>query len=64
MYAAFYAHMPWTGLPILALVLFLATFVAAVVRVCLSSRRREIDLASRLVFDAHETTHPAGSTRP
>ena len=43
MYAHFYAHMRWASLPIFALCLFLATFVAVVIRVCLSSRRREIE---------------------
>jgi hypothetical protein len=63
MYAHFYAHMRWASLPLFALVLFLTTFIAVVVRVCLASRRMEIDAASRLPFDQHETTHMAGSTR-
>jgi hypothetical protein len=54
MYAHFYAGMRWTSLPLLALGLFLAVFVAAIVRVWLPSRRREIEAASRLPFDAHE----------
>lgn len=62
MYAHFYAHMRWASLPIFALCLFLTTFVAVVVRVFLASRRREIDVASQLPFDPHETIQ-AGSTR-
>ena len=61
MYAHFYAQMRWTSLPIFALCLFLATFVAVVVRVVLASRRKEIDVAERLPFDQHETIHPARS---
>jgi hypothetical protein len=63
MYAHFYAHMRWTSLPIFALCLFLATFVAVVVRVLLASRRREVEVAATLPFDSHETIHPAGSPR-
>ncbi len=63
MYAHFYAHMRWTSLPIFALFLFLATFVAVVVRVLVASRRREVEAAATLPFDAHETIHPAGSPR-
>jgi hypothetical protein len=55
MYAHFYAGMRWTSLPLLALGLFLATFIAAIVRVALPSRRREIEAASRLPFDERET---------
>jgi len=54
MYAHFYAGMRWTSLPLLALGLFLAVFVAAIVRVWLPSQRREIEAASRLPFDEHE----------
>jgi len=63
MYAHFYAHMRWTSLPVFALLLFLGTFLAVIVRVVLSSRRQEIDVAARLVFDDRETTHAAGSPR-
>ena len=56
MSAHFYAHMRWASLPIFALCLFLATFVAVVIRVCLASRRREIEAAARLPFDDNETT--------
>jgi hypothetical protein len=56
MYAHFYAHMRWASLPIFALCLFLSTFVAVVIRVCLASRRKEIDVAAQLPFDANETT--------
>jgi cbb3-type cytochrome oxidase subunit 3 len=61
MYAHFYAHMRWASLPIFALCLFLTTFIAVVVRVCLASRRKEIDAASHLPFDGNETTHITGS---
>ena len=70
MYAHFYAHMRWTSLPLFSLILFLATFVAVVIRVLLASRRAEIDAAARLPFDSHETIHighaghPVGSTHP
>jgi hypothetical protein len=64
MYAHFYAQMRWTSLPIFALCLFLATFVAVVVRVALASRRKEVEVAAHLPFDQHETIHPAGSNGP
>jgi cytochrome c oxidase cbb3-type subunit 4 len=54
MYAHFYAGMRWTSLPLLALGLFLAVFLAAIVRVWLPSRRQEIEAASRLPFDDRE----------
>ena len=54
MYAQFYAGMRWSSLPLLALFLFLVTFIAAIVRVWLPSRRREIEAVSRLPFDEHE----------
>jgi hypothetical protein len=54
MYAHFYAGMRWTSLPLLALGLFVAVFLAAIVRVWLPSQRREIEAASRLPFDAQE----------
>jgi cbb3-type cytochrome oxidase subunit 3 len=54
MYAQFYAGMRWSTLPLLALCLFLVTFIAVIVRVALPSRRREIEAASRLPFDEHE----------
>lgn len=63
MYAHFYAHMRWTSLPIFALLLFLGTFLAVVVRVVLASRRKEVDVASGLIFDENETIHPVGSPR-
>ena len=61
MYAHFYAHMRWASLPIFALFLFLSTFVAVVIRVCLASRRKEIDVAARLPFDGNETTRSTRS---
>ena len=54
MYAHFYAGMRWTSLPLLALGLFFAVFITAIVRVWLPSRRREIEAASRLPFDDRE----------
>ena len=54
MYAHFYAGMRWTSLALLALGLFLAVFLTAIVRVWLPSRRRELDAAARLPFDDHE----------
>jgi cbb3-type cytochrome oxidase subunit 3 len=59
MYAQFYAGMHWTSLPLLALCLFLITFIAAIVRVVLPSRRREIEAAARLPFDEHERRIPS-----
>jgi len=61
MYAHFYEHMRWAWMPIFALCLFLATFVAVVVRVCLASRRREIEIAAQLPFDGNETTRSTRS---
>ena len=58
MYAQFYAHMPFASLPLLALLLFLTTFVAVVVRVTRPSRRAELEAAAALPFDSHETNHP------
>jgi cbb3-type cytochrome oxidase subunit 3 len=52
-------------LPVLALLLFLAVFIAVIVRVSLPSRRREIDAAARLPFDDREraaTTRAEGRT--
>jgi hypothetical protein len=56
LYAHFYSGMQFTALPVAALCLFLGTFVAVVVRVSLASRRKEIEVASRLPFDEHEVT--------
>jgi cytochrome c oxidase cbb3-type subunit 4 len=61
MYAHFYAGMRWTSLPVLALLLFLAVFIAVIVRVSLPSRRREIDAAARLPFDDRERAATTGS---
>jgi len=54
MYAQFYSGMRWTLLPQLALGLFVITFLGAIVRAWLPSRRREIEAASRLPFDDRE----------
>jgi cbb3-type cytochrome oxidase subunit 3 len=62
-YAHFYAGMSWTSLPLLALLLFLGTFLAVIVRVSLASRRKEIEAASRLPFDEHETVTAEGVRR-
>jgi hypothetical protein len=62
-YAHFYAGMQWTALPLLALLLFLGTFVAVIVRVSLASRRQEIEVAALLPFDAHETVTSEASER-
>lgn len=51
MYAHFYAGMQFTALPLVGLAIFFTTFVAAIVRVSLRSRRQELEAASRLPFD-------------
>jgi len=61
MYGHFYAGMPWTSLPLLALFLFLGVFITVIVRVSLPSRRREIEAAARLPFDDRERTRMDGS---
>jgi cbb3-type cytochrome oxidase subunit 3 len=58
MYAQFYAHMPFASLPLAALLMFLVTFLAVVVRVSRPSQRAELDAAAALPFDQHETHHP------
>jgi len=63
MYAHFYAGMRFTALPLLALGLFLGTFVAVIVRVAQSSRRRELDAASRLPLDDNERVTAGGTIR-
>ena len=52
MFAQFYAGMRWTALPVFALLLFAATFVAVILRTWLPSRRAEMDRLARLPLDA------------
>ena len=52
MFAQFYAGMRWTALPVFALLLFAATFVAVILRTWLPSRRAELDRLARLPLDA------------
>jgi hypothetical protein len=54
LYAHFYAGTPFQALPVFALVLFLGTFVAVVIRASISWRRREVDAAETLPFDPNE----------
>lgn len=63
LYAHFYAGMQWTALPVGALLLFFATFVAVVVRVSLASHRKELEAAALLPFDEHELATP-GAVMP
>jgi len=51
MFAQFYSGMRWTSLPVAALLLFLATFVAAVVRVTVLARRSDLEPLARLPLD-------------
>lgn len=66
MYASFYAGMRWTALPLFALLLFLGTFLAVVIQVSLTSRRKHFQAASRLIFDDNEVVTERGneSTTP
>jgi cytochrome c oxidase cbb3-type subunit 4 len=50
MFGQFYAGMRWTELPVAALLLFLAVFVAVVVRIC-RARRDEVDAIARLPLE-------------
>ena len=54
MYAHFYAGMQWTNLPVFALLLFMVTFLGAIVRVSRKARRAQLDAAARLPFDENE----------
>ena len=63
MYRQFYSGMPWTDLPVLALLLFFAVFVAVIVRVSRKSRREALDIAARLPFDGNERTGGAEANR-
>jgi hypothetical protein len=51
MYAHFYSGMHFAVLPVLAMLLFMFTFVAAVARVSLRSRRKELEAVSRMPLD-------------
>ena len=51
MYRSFYAGMSLTDLPLFALVLFMAVFLAVIVRTWVFRRREEFDALSRLPFD-------------
>ena len=48
MFAQFYSGMRWTDLPLLALFIFVATFVAAVVRIMFLTKRSELEAVARL----------------
>ena len=51
MFAQFYAHMPWTDLPIFALLLFFSVFLAAVARVLSRKQRVELEAVARLPLE-------------
>ena len=48
MFGQFYSGMRWTALPVFALILFLATFLAVVVRTLLPAKRAELERLARL----------------
>jgi hypothetical protein len=56
MYGQFYAGMSLAGLPLFALFLFLAVFVAVVLRVTLLGRRPELDRMARLPLEDAATS--------
>lgn len=59
MYRTFYANMPWTSLPLLALFLFLAVFLAVVLRVFGWHRPDDYaQLAQLAVDEADSCTQP------
>lgn len=62
MYGHLFHGSDWTALPQLALLLFLATFVAIVIRVSLRSQRKDLDAASLLPFD--EKDRPSSAAPP
>ncbi len=51
MFAQFYAHMPWTDLPVFALLLFLSVFLAVVVRMLPRKQRAEMEAVARLPLE-------------
>lgn len=62
MFAQFYAGMSWSALPVMALVLFLATFVAVLLRTMIFAHREHIDEMARLPLEdepAAPSTAPA-----
>jgi cbb3-type cytochrome oxidase subunit 3 len=61
MYARFYSGMHFAALPVLAMLLFMLTFIAAVARVSQKSRRKELEAVSRLPLDdEHERVEVSG----
>jgi hypothetical protein len=51
MFAQFYAGMPWTELPLCALLIFFATFTSVIVRMTVYARRGELQEMARLPLD-------------
>lgn len=51
MFAQFYAHMPWTDLPIFALLLFLSVFLAVVARTLTRKQRGELEALAQLPLE-------------
>ena len=59
MFAQFYAGMRWAELPLAALLLFLAVFVAVVVKTCLTGRD-QVDAAAHLPLEGDQPDARAG----
>jgi len=51
MYAQFYAHMPWTDLPVFALLLFLSVFLVVIARMLTRKQRAELEAVARLPLE-------------
>jgi cbb3-type cytochrome oxidase subunit 3 len=51
MFAQFYAHMPWTDLPVFALLLFFSVFLAVVARMLTRKQRAELESLARLPLE-------------
>jgi hypothetical protein len=64
MFAQFYSGMRWADLPLFALFLFLVTFVAAVVRVTLLTKKADLEPIARLPLDERDERIAARRTRP
>ena len=58
MFAQFYAHMPWTDLPVFALLLFFSVFLAVVARVLSPKQRAELEAAARLPLERDDVPGP------
>ena len=51
MFAQFYAHMPWTDLPIFALLLFFSIFLAVIARMLTRKQRTQLEELARLPLE-------------